>query len=190
MACACDQRLGAVELGVREARIGLGGGEIGFGLRDRRLIGARIDDEEDVAGLDLWPSLKRISVMRPPTSGRISAESTAVMRPENSDHRRTGLASTAATVTGTAAFAAGPGLAWRWRDAASGRPRPCPARSVQPEYCAFSKGYGGSRGPGKLAGLKQFGDMGHRSASYFCIERYRYRGWTNRVKHIMYHSIQ
>src|SRR5580658_2789700 len=47
--------------------------------------------------------------MRPFTSGRISAESTAGMRPENSDQMRTGLAWTMATPTDTADGAAGAG---------------------------------------------------------------------------------
>ena len=44
--------------------------------------------------------------MRPFTSGRTSAESTAVMRPENSDQMRTDWGWTAATVTGTGGWAA------------------------------------------------------------------------------------
>ena len=38
--------------------------------------------------LTVWPSWKRISVMRPTTWGRTSAESTALMRPENSEKGR------------------------------------------------------------------------------------------------------
>src|ERR1700753_788589 len=46
-----------------------------------------------------WPSLKRISVMRPETSGRICAAFTAVSRPEKSDHTRIASGWTEATVT-------------------------------------------------------------------------------------------
>ncbi len=53
------------------------------------------------------PSSKRTSVMRPPTSGRISAESTACSRPENSDHTRIFCGARVSTITEVGGAAAG-----------------------------------------------------------------------------------
>jgi hypothetical protein len=59
------------------------------------------------------------------------------MRPENSDHSRTGLAPTAATVTGTGAGAAATGASPAWpRQAAKLRP-PASANNATPRKARF-----------------------------------------------------
>ena len=54
-----------------------------------------------------WPSAKRTCVMRPLTCGRISAKSTAFIRPENSDQIITSSGLTVFTLTGVAGMTAG-----------------------------------------------------------------------------------
>ncbi len=48
-----DESRGALALGLRQRRLRARAGQLGLRLLERRLVGARIDDIENVAGLDL-----------------------------------------------------------------------------------------------------------------------------------------
>ena len=97
-----QQPLRALELRLREFDLGDGAGGRGTRAIGLGAIGTRIDDEEPSPFFTTAPGTKRTAWIVPETRGRMSAWSTASMRPENSWVSTTSRSTAAATLTGAA----------------------------------------------------------------------------------------